>query len=288
MTPDDVFIFTQFGRYLHMRGRSFGTQRSYGYLLEQYARWLASQKLTWHGVTSNDIETFLEEYRESHSRTSTALFATCLRSFYRWARRKRLVPSNPTDEIEDIARDRPAPRAIDDKSIRTLLAALDTLTGTEGKRNRIIVRTFLFTGLRLSELAGLDRRDVDMDAKTIVVRHAKGGRQRIIAMPDVLHQDLVAWGLPESGPIWRCSRGRLTAAAISEMFRRVVQDELGNHDVTAHVLRHTHATKLRREGADLRGIQTQLGHSKPETTAIYTAVYDEELHEAVNRLTGAW
>ena len=279
---------TQFGRYLHMRGRSFGTQRSYGYLLEQYGRWLAGQEVTWHAATSDQIESFLEEYRESHSRTSTALFATCLRSFYRWARRKKLVAANPTDELEEIARDRPAPRAIDDRTIRALLAALDTLSGTEGRRNRLIVRTFLFTGLRLSELAGLDRRDLDMDAKTIVVRHAKGGRQRIIAMPDVLHQDLVAWGLPESGPLWRCSRGRLSAAAISEMFRRVVRDELGMRGITAHVLRHTHATKLRRAGADLRGIQTQLGHSKPETTAIYTAVYDEELHEAVNRLTADW
>ena len=279
---------TQFGRYLHMRGRSVGTQRSYGYLLEQYGRWLASHQLAWHAATSDQIESFLEEYRVTHSRTSTALFATCLRSFYRWARRKRLVAANPTDELEDIARDRPAPRAIDDGSIRALLAALDTLTGTEGRRNRMIVRMFLFTGLRLSELAGLDRRDLDMDAKTIIVRKAKGGRQRIIAMPDVLHQDLVAWGLPESGPLWRCSRGRLSAAAISEMFRRVVRDELGMRGITAHVLRHTHATKLRRAGADLRGIQTQLGHSKPETTAVYTAVYDEELHEAVNRLTADW
>jgi site-specific recombinase XerD len=279
---------TQFGRYLHMRGRSVGTQRSYGYLLEQYGRWLASHQLAWHAATSDQIESFLEEYRESHSRTSTALFATCLRSFYRWARRKRLVAANPTDELEEITRDRPAPRAIDDGTIRALLAALDTLTGTEGRRNRMIVRMFLFTGLRLSELAGLDRRDLDMDAKTIIVRHAKGGRQRIIAIPEVFHKDLQVWGLPESGPLWRCSRGRLSAAAISEMFRRVVRDELGMRGITAHVLRHTHATKLRRAGADLRGIQTQLGHSKPETTAVYTAVYDEELHEAVNRLTADW
>ena len=72
------------------------------------------------------------------------------------------------------------------------------------------------------------------------------------------------------------------------MFRREIQGRLGFEEVTAHVLRHTHGTKLRRAGADLREIQIQLGHSKPETTAIYTRVWDEELHSAVNRLNGDW
>lgn len=189
----------QFGRYQHMRGRSAGTQRSYGYLIEQYGRWLAAHSASWQAATGDQIESFLEEYREGHSRTSTALFATCLRSFYRWARRKRLVDANPTDELEEIERDRPAPRPISDSRVRELLAALDTLSGTEGRRNRLIVRTFLYTGLRLSELAGLDRSDLDMDARTITVRHAKGGRQRIIAMSDVIYDDLTSWGLPEKG-----------------------------------------------------------------------------------------
>lgn len=275
----------QFGRYQHMRGRAAGTQRSYGYLLAQYGRWLAAHKLSWQKITGRQIESFLEEYRESHSRTSTALFATCLGSFYRWARRRQLVTANPMDEIEDIERDRPAPRALPDHRVRQLLAALDKLSA----RDRLIVRTFLYTGLRLAELAGLGRSDLDMDARTITVRHAKGGRERIIAMAAVLHADLLTWpDLPESGPLWRCARGRLSAAGISEMFRREIQGRLGYEEVTAHVLRHTHATKLRRTGADLRGIQTHLGHARPETTAIYTAVYDDELHRAVDRLTADW
>lgn len=278
----------QFGRYQRMRGRTSGTERSYGYLIEQYGRWLAANNAQWDTVAGLTLESFLEEYRSSHSRTSTALFGTCLRSFYRWARRRRLVAINPAEELEPIARDRPQPRALPDSRARQLLAALETLRGEEGARNRIMVRMFLFTGLRLAELAGLDASDLDMDARTILVRGAKGGRVRIVAMADVVHADLVHWGAPGHGPIWRCSRGRLSAAAISEMFRRVIQRQLGFTEVTAHVLRHTHATKLRRSGADLRGIQVQLGHCSPETTALYTRVYDEELHDAVNRLTAEW
>lgn len=277
-----------FGRYQRMRGRTAGTERSYGYLIEQFGRWLDDQDTSWHQVTADQVETFLEEYREGHSRTSTALFSTCLRSFYRWAKRKHHISDNPTEELEPIQRDRPQPRALPDSRVRELLAALDTLEGDEGKRDRIIVRTFLLTGLRLAELTALDRQDLDMDALTIMVRAAKGGRTRVIAMNNVLHADLVEWGLPSRGAIFLCSRGRLSSAGISEMFRREIQERLGFEEVTAHVLRHTHGTKLRRAGADLREIQIQLGHSKPETTALYTRVWDEELHSAVNRLNGDW
>jgi site-specific recombinase XerD len=279
---------TGFGRYQRMRGRTAGTQRSYGYLIEQFGRWLDSHNTSWHEVTADQIETFLEDYRADHSRTSTALFSTCLRSFYRWAKRKGHISANPAEDIEPIQRDRPQPRALSDSRVRELLAALDTLTDEEGQRNRVIVRTFLLTGLRLAELAALEIRDLDMDARTIVVRAAKGGRTRTIAMNETLHSDLVEWGLPTKGPIFTCSRGRLSTAGISEMFRREIQERLGFEEVTAHVLRHTHGTKLRRKGADLREIQVQLGHAKPETTALYTRVWDEELHEAVNRLDGGW
>jgi site-specific recombinase XerD len=279
-----------FGRYQRMRGRTAGTERSYAYLIEQFGRWLDGQALTWDAVSGDQIESFLEGYRETHSRTSTALFSTCLSSFYRWAKRRRHVTTNPTEDLEPITRDRPQPRALSDSRVRELLDAIETLHVTqEDRRNRIIVRMFLHSGLRLAELTALDRRDLDMDARTIIVREAKGGRTRIIAMNDTLHTDLVDWPeFPSSGPLFMCSRGRLSAAGISEMFRTVVQRKLGFEEITAHVLRHTHGTTLRRNGADLRGIQVQMGHQKPETTAIYTRVWDEELHGVVARLDSAW
>lgn len=277
---------TEFGRYLHMRGRMPGTERKYRYLLVQYGAWLGPR--AWEAATGLLLEAFLEEYSVAHSRSSTALMSTCLRSFYRWARRKRHVMVNPAEELETITRDHPAPRALSDQRVRELLAAIETFTNPEGARNRMIVRTFLFTGLRLAELAGMNREDLDMDARTITVTHAKGGTQRIIPINDTLYADLMQWGIPDSGAIFLCHKGRFEAEGISQMFRRIIQSRLGFHEVTAHVLRHTHATKLRRCGADLRQLQTQLGHELPETTAIYTKVYDEELHEVTNRLSGAW
>lgn len=288
LAMDFTDAVSQFGRYQRMRGRSAGTERKYRYLLQTWGRWLESQGASWETASEEQIESCLEDYSEAHSRSTTALFQTCLRSFYRWAKRKRHVPSNPAEDLETISRNHAAPRALSDQRTQALLAAIDTLAGPDGQRNRIIVRFFLFTGLRLAELSGLDREDLDMDARTILVRHAKYGRQRIVAINRTLYDDLQAWGLPKSGPIFRSERGRLADEGISQMFRRIIQKKLGFPEITAHVLRHTHATKLRRCGADLRQIQTQLGHEHPETTAIYTTVYDSELHQIVNLLSADW
>jgi site-specific recombinase XerD len=279
----------EFGSYQLMRGRTPGTERSYGYLLLQWGRWLAANNLHWQKAQLLDVERFLEEYKQTHARSSTALLATCLSSFYRWAKRKNHTRHNPCADLEPISRDRPIPRALTDTETRQLLDALDTLRGFEGERNRLIVRMFLFTGIRLAEMANIDREDVDMDAKTIRIRVSKGGRQRMVAINQTLYDDLVKYRIQhKTGPLFRGTRGRLSKEGISEMFRRVVQKQLGFKTVTAHRLRHTFGTKLRRKGADLRAIQATLGHAKIQTTTIYTAVYDDEMHKTVNLLGSDW
>jgi len=90
------------------------------------------------------------------------------------------------------------------------------------------------------------------------------------------------------GPLFLSKRGgALSAAGILEMFRCGVKGELGI-DCTPHQPRHTFATELRRRGADLREIQTLLGHANLNTTAIYTAVYDDDLEQAVGKLSEEW
>lgn len=279
-----------FGRYQHMRGRSAGTVRSYGYLLQQWGRWLAGEQQTWQKATLADIERYLETYATTHARSSTSLLSGCLKSFYKFARRKGYVKRSPAAELEAVTRDRPQPRPLPDDQVRALLAALDELAGADGRRNRLIGRTLLFTGIRIGELAALRWPDIDLQARTIRLVRRKGGRGGVVAINDALYADLVEFAPADDrkGPIWRCSRGALSNAGISQMFREVIQRELGFEGVTAHVLRHTFGTKLRRLGRDLRTIQEAMGHAKTQTTAIYTAVYDAELHDALNLLTPDW
>jgi site-specific recombinase XerD len=238
------------------------------------------------------VDDFIEEYAACHSPSSTALIGTCLRSFYRWAVRRRHVKHSPTADLAPGERDRPLPRALPAWQIRQLLAKLDQILydldadeRAEWERNRMIVLCYLYTGLRLSELARLTWNRVDLDEGFITVIQGKGRRDRRIPIHVRLLQELRVWSRTSvSGPLFRSRRGGpLSSAGISEMFRRFVKRKLGI-DCTPHQLRHSFGTDLRRGGADLREIQQLFGHANLNTTAIYTAVYPDDLQDAISRL----
>lgn len=278
-----------FCRALHAAGRSGGTEKRYSNLLRQWGRWLEQNDSSWREASNDLVEDFIEAYAVGHSKSSTALMGTCLRSFYRWAARRKHVPSSPAANLELAQRDRPLPRALPGWRVRQLLelldappAELDDEQRAEWKRNRLIIRCYLFSGVRLAELAQLRKHDIDPDEGTIRVK-GKGGKERIIPIHEKIRADLVA-ALAGAGPLFESRKGgALTAEGISEMFRRFVTGVLGV-ECTAHQLRHSFATELRRSGADLREIQQLLGHSKLDTTAIYTQVYPDDLAGAVQRL----
>jgi len=278
-----------FSRALRAAGRCASTERSYGYLLAQWGRWLDQRGAHWTGATDDQVQDFIEEYAQSHSRTSTALIGTCLRSFYRWAVRRRHVPSSPTAGLEVSRRDRPLPRALPAGKIRQLLARLDEMPGgldtdrrLEWERNRVIVRCYVFTGMRLAELAQLTREDLDIDAGSIRVM-GKGRRERFIPIHPAIAGDLGALA-SASGPLFPSRKGGpLSAAGISEMFRKFVCGQL-EVCCTPHQLRHSFASELRRQGVDLRVIQRLLGHAKLDTTAIYLNIDPDDLAGGILRL----
>jgi site-specific recombinase XerD len=284
-----------FARSLHKDGCTANTITSYGYLLDQWEHWLSKQGKVWNEVSLETIEDFLEEYAESHSRTSTALFGTCLRSFYSWAERRKHVEVSPAHHLPPLKRDRPLPRYLQDWQVRLLLQRLDNppadlseQQSEEWQRNRLIILTFLYTGIRLAECASLRWEMFDFDARIVKIL-GKGNRERTIPLHPRLYDELIAWKQDAtSGPLFISRRGYpLTTEGISQMFRTFVVGKLGIA-CSAHQLRHTCATKLRRSKADLREIQSILGHANLNTTAIYTAVYDEEKQQAIARLPSDW
>lgn len=276
------------------QGRSPGTKSSYGHLLAMWGRWLAPRGIHWTKVQEIDITDYLEEYAEGHSSTSTALFLTCLRSFYKWARRRGHVPNSPAEDIDPIQRQRALPRALPRWQVEQLLQRMDAPPHSwmlsqheweEWPRNRMIVLFFLYTGVRLSELADLKIEHLDMQEGRARI-HGKGGKERVVPLhPELLKELRVFLGKSRvSGPLFLSRKGTALAnEGISEMFRRWVVGRLGVQ-VTAHQLRHTFATQMRRQRADLRVIQKILGHAKLDTTMIYTAVYDEDLTQAIGEL----
>ncbi len=282
-----------FCRALHAKGRSGGTEYRYSNLLRQWGKWLEQKDSSWRQADENALEDFIEEYAVRHSKSSTALMGTCLRSFYSWARRRRYVSSSPAANLEVAQRDRPLPRALPGWRIRQLLARLDQAPAELGDdqrcewmRNRLIIRCYLYTGLRLAELAQLEKNDIDIDDCTIRVL-GKGGKERLVPIHPAIVDDL-AHALAGAGSLFESRRGGpLSAAGISEMFRNFVQGELGI-TCTAHQLRHSFATELRRRGTDLRVIQKLLGHAKLDTTAIYVDIDPNDLLGGLLRLGDGW
>lgn len=304
----------EFGDYLLAKGKSELTAKNYSYLLLTWRSYLIAQGKVWTDVELRDIERFLSQYRQSraaaprHSKqtgqqgkgqrsaTTVALMATCLRSFYRWAARMGHIAVSPAADIDQTRRDKPLPRGLPSHTLRELLdklnnppASLDAEELEEWRRNRMIVLTLLFTGLRLSECARLTWEAIDWDRNEIFLPARKNGKEQYIPLNPHLKRELIAWQRGAvSGPVFLSRRtGRLTDEGISEMFRRFVQGKLGVI-CTAHQLRHTCAIALCEQGADLELIRMLLGHESLRTTQIYLHRIGKELHGLVARLPESW
>lgn len=304
-----VIAMRQFYAWQLRRNCSERTARNYEYLLLRYGRWLRRQHLCYTTIKIGDLECFLDEYRQqrlcparpnsryptSRSATTVALMTTCLRSFYRWAVSVGDVSTSPTAYLAPTKRDRPLPRALKQTLLDELLTKLnnppDTLDDEarwRWRRNRMIILTFLFTGLRLEECASLTYDVLDLAAGTAQV-WCKGDKHMNVALHPALVAEFRIWcNDATQGPIFGSrKRGKLSQAGISEMFRTFVQGELGI-PCTAHHLRHTFATTLRRAGADLEAIQKLLGHASIKTTQIYAKLADEAVVQTLNLLPAAW
>lgn len=163
-------------------------------------------------------------------------------------------------------------------------------------RNKAIVVFALNTGLRVSELTGLDVGDVlnGHIRKELEVRKeiAKGKRERIIplnekarkAIEDLLEfNEKKGYTVSENAPLFISRRGtRISSRQVENIIKRLREDSEIDITMTPHTLRHSFATRLRKKGADLRVIQTLLGHKNLATTQIYTWVDREDLEKAVN------
>lgn len=225
---------------------------------------------------------------------SVAKELSAIRSYSRWCMRAQLRADDPTMELEWPKRTEPIPRALTARELRQLdaiLAAAVPVLDRKGRRrvrrDTRIVLLMLYAGLRLSEVAALAWRDVDMDAATLIAR-GKGGRDRVLP----LHERLLAnlRETPEAeqrGAVCGRADGKpLSYKSIPHVFDRWLKD--AGLEISAHQLRHTFATRLLWAGQDIRVIQRLLGHASLATTERYLAVEMEQKRSAVAALPDAW
>ena len=248
---------------------------------------------SWQGVDRLAMRAFLAQLsRQGLGKRSMARTLSAVRSFYRWMHRNEVVESNPARAVGAPKLDRHLPAYLDRAQIDLLFQSAEA-RAMEGRfvdvRNLAILELFYSTGMRLSELQGLNRSDVDLVSQQAKVR-GKGRKQRIIPVGDHAslalrnyeskRDDLIrSVGARADRTAFFLSRTgkRIAVRAVQKAVHTFLDQIDEDAGLSVHSLRHTFATHLLDAGADLRAVQELLGHASVSTTQIYT-------HTSVERL----
>jgi integrase/recombinase XerC len=227
-------------------------------------------------------------YRQGQARASVSRKLSALRSFTRYMRREGWIEGDPVALAVSPKREQKVPAHLSVDEMSTLLATPDA-GDPLGCRDRTILELFYASGLRLSELVGLDVEDVNLSARMVRVM-GKGSKERIVPFNETTKKAIAAW-LKErlalvnshpptansqrrrSEPLFVNFRGaRLTGRSVQRLVARYVSLCSTRFGISPHALRHSFATHLLERGADLRAIQELLGHVQLSTTQKYTHV----------------
>ena len=207
-----------------------------------------------------------------------------LRSFYRFLIRKGELTADPTIKVVGPKKEKPLPSFVREKDMNRLLDEIPFKEDFEGCRDRMILEMFYTTGMRLSELIGLDDVDVDFSSKLIKVT-GKRNKQRLIPFGKELEEDLLIYikvrneALPErSGSLFVRKNGlRMYPVQVYRLVRRSLSKVVALKKRSPHVLRHSFATAMLNDDAQLGAVKELLGHESLATTGIYTHTTFEEL-----------
>ncbi|MBB6051896.1 tyrosine recombinase XerC [Armatimonas rosea] len=278
-----------------VRRASPHTLRAYAEDLRQFCAWMEeSEGKTLETLTAAEVRTFIAALTTERklARTTVARKAASLRAFFRYLQRQEVVASSPAQELQTPKRGRSLPKALSEEAVAALLAFPDP-SKPDGLRDRAILETLYASGLRASELVGLDIADLALEASgegEARVRQGKGGKERIglLGRPAVLALErylsdarpALAQGKPTPALFLNRFGDRLSDRAVRRLFDRACTQVSVSHKVTPHTLRHSFATHLLDHGADLRVVQELLGHADLSTTQVYTHVSTTRLKEA--------
>ncbi len=236
-----------------------------------------------HPELSNQlIRLFVGELRERYAPSSAARIVSSLRGLYRYALKQEYVESNPFETIRGKGRGRSLPEVLGESEMDSLLSMPGD--GFTGARDRCLMEMLYSTGARVSELMGVNIFDLDLKKRTVRLR-GKGGKERFSWLGPEAMKALAEYlpfrraRLKENGNsdsaaalLVNAKCGRLSRRGAGFILRKY-QERLGNGKrIHPHLFRHSFATHLLDNGADIRSVQEMLGHADLSTTGIYTHV----------------
>lgn len=276
------------------RGLSTNSINSYELDLIKLIGFLKVKEISSSPLTINQetLQLFLYEIAKELNARSRARLISGLKSFFNYLIFEDYREDNPTDLLEAPKIGRKLPVTISVEEIDSLIAAID-LSKAEGERNRAIIETLYGCGLRVSELTNLKISDLFFDEGFIKIT-GKGDKQRFVPISDYnikyinIYKDEVRPDQkikPEATDTLFLNRrgGQLTRAMIFTIIKQLAEKANIKKKISPHTFRHSFATHLLENGADLRAIQQMLGHESITTTEIYMHVDRTYLREVLEK-----
>jgi integrase/recombinase XerD len=268
------------------RGLSDNSLQSYRHDLLHLRECLENRGKELQAATREDLLSVLAaEVQQGKSPRSISRYLSAYRQFYRWLIREGSISTDPVALIESPKTGRGLPKALSEAQVESLLAAPD-MDSSLGIRDRAMLELMYATGLRVSELVGLEISNLNLNQGVVRVI-GKGRKERLVPLGDEAHDSLteyLASGRPDllkgaqTNSVFVTNRkAGMTRQAFWYMLRRYAAQCDIPQKISPHMLRHSFATHLLNHGADLRVVQLLLGHSDLSTTQIYTHIAREGL-----------
>jgi integrase/recombinase XerD len=270
-------IVEKFKNRMLANGKSKNTVKMYSYVSEKFLEFIGYDK------SRINLET-VERYKEylvierGYSKSSVYLHIRALESFFSF------LGLNELSKLKPPKRPQRVPTYLTDEDVRALIRNAESL------RDKVIIEMLAYTGVRVSELCHLRISDIDLTRKSIRIRSGKGDKDRIVLFKDNILTDLnlyiheIKSQNPKAEFLFPTKKSKyISPISVERIIRKLAKSAGMDKKVTPHVLRHTFATSLLRNGADIRIIQVLLGHSSISTTQIYTHVDNNDLRKSYEK-----
>jgi len=289
---DDLEAFLEFMRV--ERNASARTLRNYSHALNAYIVWRGDAFSSWRDCSADDFRAYLFELmKQEMARSTIRLRFAALRSFYKFLVHRRGHRVSPLNDVQLPKPERKLPIVLTLSQMEQLLEMPRKIEPDrralpwQASRDVAIMELFYSSGLRVSELVALDVSDADFLSETLRVM-GKGNKERLLPIGAEAMQAIQKYrseAKVHSGPLFinknkDPDKRRLSARAVQMLLKKYLAASDIGFEVTPHKLRHTFATHMLDHGADLRSVQTLLGHASLSTTQIYTHVTKERMREA--------
>ncbi|KGF49317.1 tyrosine recombinase XerC [Prevotella disiens] len=255
---------------------------------EQFYKKL-DDELSWENIDTDVVRDWVEYMMDKgNTATSVNRRLSALRSFYRYALKRGFVENDPTYKLQGLKRKKPLPQFLKEAEMDTLLVPEMWGNTYKDVLARTIILTFYSTGIRVSELVGLNNKDINIVTHEIKVT-GKRNKQRIIPFGKELEEQIDTYQklrndeIGEQEALFVTAKGeRITTAQVRTMVKANLAKVSTLKKKSPHVLRHTFATAMLNNKAGLESVKKLLGHESIATTEVYTHVTFEQLKKAYN------